>query len=901
VDDETDRRDWDFSISLGPSRRRPAERRDPPDRQAGLTVVEVRRTGDTNKRSMSPALPIYVSRRACEAAERHAAGDTSREVGGVLLGRYCEGPDGEFVQIEDALPAEAAESRAARITFTHETWARFAQRCEARGDDLQIVGWYHTHPGFGIFLSGHDLFIHRNFFTEPWHVALVIDPVRGDRGFFQWEETRVPAHGRAGGSSVSEEPPRKEAVRPRAIRPRAHGRGAHGRGASPADVAQPPSDAALRQPRAAAPHSLRGVRPVGAWHLFATEEEGDAVRELAGRLERRRAAPAVAPVPTNVQEQVAAMERRLENVRSYVLLVAILGLLILGLNLVLLMNITRVAEQVRDVSRLAERSSPLGRGRDLIAVGRYRAAIDELALARLDETAAAEADYHLHVAYTRLERYDDARSAIRRASRQVPERFGAGHAEFIAADLRRGTPWSVATEHVAATIRRRGLLRATDEADTAAGRIAAAVLDDTDTGVVRTGLRALRRVNGPPEKAALARFVAETSERAKDRFGSGSPGNAAGLMDLARDAAPDDLSVEDAYWYYRYKAGLSDLDEVLAKTRAYDLVAGLAAEVASRRGRRRVVEALGRQGGDRARAVLLTALVGDRESSVREAALEALVAMAGRGDSRAAEAIGRTVMGEMSPRERRDRIRALGRTKQAGAVPALVQVAQSADLPERTRVLAVEALAELGQAGVDVLSRLDVPDGCADVFEAVEDVKPVAAANALYDEAYQRYRADEPEEALGTLNRIEEGVTGDRSVRRLRRDIRRVLAHGHAGGSSLRGEPPRKAAPPAPVCQPLPGVLSAQVPATRPAARASSVAPASCRLRCRRDGGATSTCATAGLARPCTANPLPFGERAGRGARLAWHGDPVTLTPSLSLEGRGGRHGGTRPAVAQVV
>jgi len=39
-----------------------------------------------------------------------------------------------------------------------------------------------------------------------------------------------------------------------------------------------------------------------------------------------------------------------------------------------------------------------------------------------------------------------------------------------------------------------------------------------------------------------------------------------------------------------------------------------------------------------------------------------------------------------------------------------------------------------------------------------------------------------------------------------------VLAHGHAGGSSLRGRLPRKAASPAPVREPLPGVLVPDVP-----------------------------------------------------------------------------------------
>jgi len=38
---------------------------------------------------------------------------------------------------------------------------------DAQFADKKIVGWYHSHPGFGIFLSEYDLFIHRNFFTAP--------------------------------------------------------------------------------------------------------------------------------------------------------------------------------------------------------------------------------------------------------------------------------------------------------------------------------------------------------------------------------------------------------------------------------------------------------------------------------------------------------------------------------------------------------------------------------------------------------------------------------------------------------------------------------------------------------------------------------------------------------------
>jgi hypothetical protein len=44
---------------------------------------------------------------------------------------------------------------------------------------MQIVGWYHSHPGFGVEFSEMDLFIHRNFFPGPGQIAYVTDPLGG--------------------------------------------------------------------------------------------------------------------------------------------------------------------------------------------------------------------------------------------------------------------------------------------------------------------------------------------------------------------------------------------------------------------------------------------------------------------------------------------------------------------------------------------------------------------------------------------------------------------------------------------------------------------------------------------------------------------------------------------------
>lgn len=111
--------------------------------------------------------------------------DTRREVGGFLLGGLHE-HDGDYVEVRHFLPAEATKSRSASLTFTHATWAALNRVAEEQYPDDLILGWHHTHPNFGIFLSGYDLFIHRHFFSQPWQIAQVVDPVRHELGFFQW-------------------------------------------------------------------------------------------------------------------------------------------------------------------------------------------------------------------------------------------------------------------------------------------------------------------------------------------------------------------------------------------------------------------------------------------------------------------------------------------------------------------------------------------------------------------------------------------------------------------------------------------------------------------------------------------------------------------------------------------
>lgn len=110
------------------------------------------------------------------------------EIGGVLVGEAYTDDGGPYLRIDDLIPAVHAAEHGTELTFTHETWEHIQRELDGRHTGKKVVGWYHTHPGFGIFLSDQDRFIQQNFFAKPFQIALVYDPVKREHGVFVWRE-----------------------------------------------------------------------------------------------------------------------------------------------------------------------------------------------------------------------------------------------------------------------------------------------------------------------------------------------------------------------------------------------------------------------------------------------------------------------------------------------------------------------------------------------------------------------------------------------------------------------------------------------------------------------------------------------------------------------------------------
>lgn len=108
-------------------------------------------------------------------------GDTTVERGGFLLGRVLPGE----ICIDAFWEARYTIATGSSLQFTALTWNDYDDRKKASEGDLQLLGWVHSHPDLGVFLSHRDQTV--NLFFP--YFALVVDPVRQEMGLYYLKTT----------------------------------------------------------------------------------------------------------------------------------------------------------------------------------------------------------------------------------------------------------------------------------------------------------------------------------------------------------------------------------------------------------------------------------------------------------------------------------------------------------------------------------------------------------------------------------------------------------------------------------------------------------------------------------------------------------------------------------------
>ncbi|KAJ1678811.1 multicatalytic endopeptidase [Spiromyces aspiralis] len=123
---------------------------------------------------------IHISSLALLKMLKHGRAGVPMEVMGLMLGEFV---DEYTIQVVDvyAMPQSGTSVSVESIDEVYQTQMKDLLKQTGRHQDA--VGWYHSHPGFGCWLSSTDINTQAAFEQlDPRSVAVVIDPIQSVKG-----------------------------------------------------------------------------------------------------------------------------------------------------------------------------------------------------------------------------------------------------------------------------------------------------------------------------------------------------------------------------------------------------------------------------------------------------------------------------------------------------------------------------------------------------------------------------------------------------------------------------------------------------------------------------------------------------------------------------------------------
>jgi proteasome lid subunit RPN8/RPN11 len=117
----------------------------------------------------------YIPLEVINKIERHFSEQAEKklEAMGLLVGKVYQYKGENYVLVEDYLTG-LLQASSVSVKFNEETLGFLASKIE----DRIVVGWAHSHPGYGCFMSSTDIKTQKSYFSKPFNIAGVFDPTR---------------------------------------------------------------------------------------------------------------------------------------------------------------------------------------------------------------------------------------------------------------------------------------------------------------------------------------------------------------------------------------------------------------------------------------------------------------------------------------------------------------------------------------------------------------------------------------------------------------------------------------------------------------------------------------------------------------------------------------------------
>ncbi|KAH9951695.1 Mov34-domain-containing protein [Amylocystis lapponica] len=123
---------------------------------------------------------IHISSLALLKMLKHGRAGVPMEVMGLMLGEFV---DEYTVQVIDVFAMPQSGTSVSVESVDHVFQMKMLEMLKATGRSEMVVGWYHSHPGFGCWLSSVDINTQQSFESlDTRSVAVVIDPIQSVKG-----------------------------------------------------------------------------------------------------------------------------------------------------------------------------------------------------------------------------------------------------------------------------------------------------------------------------------------------------------------------------------------------------------------------------------------------------------------------------------------------------------------------------------------------------------------------------------------------------------------------------------------------------------------------------------------------------------------------------------------------
>ena len=150
-----------------------------------LSSIELVSPAEPELGSSKSSLLIFIDERCLRQMHAHVTADVQNEQAGILGGLAYLDPDvGAYAVVDGVFPASASASPA-HFRFREDSWNEIWNTMPSSS---ALLGWYHSHPGLGIFMSATDRKTQALHFGAVWQIAIVLDPIAGRLGIFHGAE-----------------------------------------------------------------------------------------------------------------------------------------------------------------------------------------------------------------------------------------------------------------------------------------------------------------------------------------------------------------------------------------------------------------------------------------------------------------------------------------------------------------------------------------------------------------------------------------------------------------------------------------------------------------------------------------------------------------------------------------